>query len=97
MALQFNYLMDYGAFQETSDGRFQVNYAKVKPGVRDLTRELLTIEAHGDYDSAKKLLDRLGIIRPRVQQALDRLAHIPVDIEPQFVTAEQLVPGELNP
>jgi hypothetical protein len=97
MALQFNYLMDYGAFQETSDGRFQVNYAKVKPGVRDLTHELLTIEARGDYDSAKKLLDRLGVIRPRVQQALDRLAHIPVDIEPQFVTAEQLVPGELNP
>jgi hypothetical protein len=97
MALQFNYLLDHGAFRQKQDGRFEVNYAKVKQGVRDLTRELLTIEARGDYNGAKKLLDQLGVIRPSVQQALDRLNHIPVDIEPEFVTAGQLVPGKLNP
>jgi hypothetical protein len=97
MALQFNYLMDHGAFRETPGGRFEVNYAKVKQGVRDLTRELLTIEARGDYDGARKLLAGLGVVRPQVQQALDRLGHIPVDIEPEFITAEQLVPGKLNP
>ena len=34
---------------------------------------------------------RLGVVRPEVQRALDKMSHIPVDIEPKFTTAEQLV------
>ena len=33
----------------------------------------------------------MGVVRPPVQKALDRLQAIPVDIEPQFVTADELV------
>ena len=33
----------------------------------------------------------MGIVRPEVQKALDKLAAIPVDIEPQFVTADELL------
>ena len=33
----------------------------------------------------------VGIIRPEVQRALDKLKKVPVDIEPRFVTAEQLL------
>jgi hypothetical protein len=36
------------------------------------------------------MLDELGVIRPNVQKALDSLTAIPVDIEPIFVTANQL-------
>ena len=97
MALQFNYLTDHGAFRQTSDGHFEVDYSKIKQGVRDLTRQLLTIEAQGDYQQAKTMLDRLGVIRPNVRQLLNRMSGIPVDIEPKFITAEQLVPGKLQP
>jgi hypothetical protein len=31
------------------------------------------------------------VIRPVVQPALDKLKGVPVDIEPKFVTAEQLM------
>ncbi|HEY4285433.1 MAG TPA: hypothetical protein VGM62_20420 [Chthoniobacterales bacterium] len=34
---------------------------------------------------------RLGVIRPEVQRVLDKLKTVPVDIEPHFVTAEQLL------
>ena len=33
----------------TPDGTFAVNYAKMKAAVRDLTHDLLTLEAKGDY------------------------------------------------
>ncbi|MBZ5635951.1 MAG: hypothetical protein LAO55_22710 [Acidobacteriia bacterium] len=82
MALQFNYLMDKGAFVARPDGTFAVDFAKIQPAVRDLVRDLLTIEATGDYAGAKKMLDELGVLRPPLQQALARLTDIPTDIEP---------------
>ena len=48
------------------------------------------IQAEGDYDGAKAILDRLAVIRPETQRVLDRLEDVPVDIEPRFVTAEEL-------
>jgi hypothetical protein len=82
MALQFNYLLDKGAFVARPDGTFDVDFAKIQPAVRDLVHDLLTIEATGDYASAKKMLDQLAVIRPPVQQALAKLTDIPTDIEP---------------
>ncbi len=80
MALQFNYLSDQGAFVESGDGTFQVDFGKVKGAVRDLTRDLLTLEAEGDYTRAKGMLDTLGLIRPAVARALDACASLPTDI-----------------
>ena len=54
----------------------------------------MTIQAEGDYAKAKALGDRLGVVRPPVQAALDKLAGVPVDIEPRFTTAEQLLAGK---
>ena len=82
MALQFNYLSDKGAFVAKPDGTFAVDFSKIKAAVRDLVHDLLTIEATGDYDRAKKMLDELAVLRPPMQQALDRLKDIPTDIEP---------------
>ncbi|HTA70836.1 MAG TPA: hypothetical protein VK776_21275 [Bryobacteraceae bacterium] len=90
MALQVNYLTDKGGFIARPDGTFEVDFAKIKGAVRDLDHDLLTLEATGDYAGAKRMLDGLGVIRPNMQKALDSLTGIPVDIEPVFVTANQL-------
>jgi hypothetical protein len=50
----------------------------------------MTLQAGGDYAKAKDLLTRMGVVRPEVQKVLDKLAGVPVDIEPVFVTAAQL-------
>jgi hypothetical protein len=92
MAIQFNYLMDKGAFAQQADGTFAVDFAKFKAGVRDLDHDLLTLEAQGDYANAKKLLDEMGILRPVLKKAFDRLDGIPTDIEEIFVTADELAP-----
>ena len=90
MALQVNYLMDKGGFVARSGGTFEVNFDKIKQAVRDLDHDLLTLEATGDYNGAKHLLETLGVIRPEMQKALANLNDLPVDIEPIFVTASQL-------
>jgi Peptidase family M49 len=92
MAIQFNYLMDKGAFRQQADQTFALDLEKFKQGVRDLDHDLLTLEAQGDYAGAKKLQDEMGVVRPALQKALDRLRGIPTDIEPIFVTADELAP-----
>jgi hypothetical protein len=82
MALQFNYLADKGAFVAKPDGTFAVDFQKVKGAVRDLVHDLLEIEATGDYARAKKMLDELGVLRPPLQRALEKLTDLPTDIEP---------------
>ena len=92
MAVQFNYLVDHGAFVPQAGGTYEVNFKKVKSAVRDLDHDLLTLEARGDYAGAKKMLDSLGVLRPEMTTALAHLKDIPTDIEPVFVTADKLSP-----
>jgi hypothetical protein len=82
MAMQFNYFLDKGAFTVGPDGTFAVDVAKMKAAVRDLTHDLLTIEAEGNYAAAKKMLDTLAVIRPAMRHALDGLKDLPTDIDP---------------
>ncbi|MBZ5597499.1 MAG: hypothetical protein LAN83_04185 [Acidobacteriia bacterium] len=92
-AMQFNFLMDKGAFVQHEDGTFTADMAKIKPAVVELDHDLLTLEAEGDYAGAKKMLDELGVVRPALKRVLDNLRGIPTDIEPLFVTADQLAPA----
>jgi hypothetical protein len=91
MAVQFNYLTDKGAFV-SRNGEWEVDLPKMRGAVRDLARDLLTLEATGDYAGAKKMLDTLGVMRPAMEQTIKRAAHVPVDIRPVFVTANEIVP-----
>ena len=95
MAIQFNYLMDKGAFSQQEDQTFALDLEKFKKGVRDLDHDLLTLEAQGDYAGAKKLQDEMGVVRPALQKSIDRLQAIPTDIEPIFVTADELAPEKM--
>ena len=89
VAMQFNYLADEGAIKfNQASGTFSVDATKIKDSVRKVTQELLTIEAEGSYDKAKAILDKFAVIRPPMQQALDRLKDVPVDIEPVFPLAK---------
>jgi hypothetical protein len=91
MALQFNYLTDKGAFVYRNN-TWAVDGTKMRGAVRDLAHDLLTVEAAGDYVGAKKMLDTLSVIRPDVSATLQRVAHVPVDIRPVFVTADEISP-----
>jgi Peptidase family M49 len=90
MAIQLNALLDAGAFRVAADGTFSVDSGRIRQAVTSLTRDLMTLQAAGDYAQAQRLIERLGVLRPEVKRVLDRLVAVPVDIEPRFPTAEQL-------
>ncbi len=92
MAIQFNYLSDKGAFIARPDGRFEVDFGKIRGAMQQLDRDLLMLEANGDHAGAKKMLDELGVIRPALQKVFKGLAKLPTDIEPVFVTANAMSP-----
>ncbi len=89
IAVQLNSLLDAGAFKVMPGGTFAVEESKIGDAVTALTREIMTLQAEGDYAKAKNLLDRLGVVRPEVRKVLDRLVSVPVDIEPRFTSAPQ--------
>ena len=94
VAIQLNYFLDNGGVTVASDGTFAVNPQRIRQNVIDLTRDIMTLQAVGDYAAATELIARLGVVRPQVQTVLDRLKDVPVDIEPRFVTAQQLLAQE---
>ena len=91
VAIQLNYFLDNGGVTVAQDGTFAVNPERIKQNVLDLTRDLMTMQAVGDYAAAKQMMEKLAVVRPQTQTVLDRLKGVPVDIEPRFVTAEQLL------
>jgi hypothetical protein len=94
VAIQLNYFLDHGGVTVASDGTFAVNPAQIRQNVVDLTRDIMTLQAVGDYAAATQLISTLGVVRPQVQTILERLKDVPVDIEPRFVTAQQLLAQE---
>ncbi|HVC21004.1 MAG TPA: hypothetical protein VNE16_13060 [Vicinamibacterales bacterium] len=90
-AIQLNYLLDAGGFVLHKDGTFGVDAARIRAGVRALTRDIMTLQAEGDAAKARDLIGTLGVIRPPVRRMLARLATVPVDIAPRFRTAGQLL------
>jgi len=90
VAIQLNYFLDHGGVTVSPDGTFAVDTATIKDNVVALTRDIMTLQAIGDYAAAKTLLETMGVVRPQVQKVLDSLTGVPVDIAPRFATAEQL-------
>lgn len=90
VALQLNWFLDQGGVVVDQDGRFSVVDGKIRAAVESLSREILSLQARGDAEGAKALLDRMAVVRPPVAKVLERLKGIPVDVAPRFVTAESL-------
>jgi peptidase M49-like protein len=90
VAIQLNSFLDAGAVKVRNDGTFSVEQSKIGDAVTALTHDVMTLQAEGSYAKAKDLIERLGVVRPEVQKVLDKLASVPIDIQPKFVTAAEL-------
>jgi hypothetical protein len=91
VAVQLNYFLDNGGVTVAPDGTFAVNAERIRQNVIDLTRDIMTMQALGDYAAAKQMIEKMAVVRPPVQVILDKLKDVPVDIEPRFVTANELL------
>jgi hypothetical protein len=82
----FNYLKEKGAYvRDPANGLWTVEFAKIRDAVESLSREILLIEARGDYEGAKAFMEKYSVMDPDVEAQLEGLKDIPIDIEPRFV------------
>ncbi|MEP7132066.1 MAG: peptidase [Acidobacteriota bacterium] len=86
-AVQWNWFREKGAIVPAANGRFLAKKDRFREAVRSLSHELLMIEATGDFERGKRLLDRYGKSNPEIAAVTARLADIPVDIKPVFTAA----------
>ena len=86
-ALQWNWLREKGGIVPNANGRYTVDFAKFRDGVKSLSTELLTIEATGDYNRANALLAKYGHATPEMDAVNRGLTDIPIDITPVFPAA----------
>jgi hypothetical protein len=89
--IAFNYLLEKGAYRYHPEEKcFSVVMEKAPGVVEELARELLMIQARGDYEGAKAFIGKYTQMGAEIQGVLDSLKDIPVDIEPQFEIEEKL-------
>ena len=88
--ITLNYLMEKGGVEyDDASERFRVNYGRMEQAVRDLSRDILMIQARGDYQAAKAFIAKYRYLSPELQTALDKLSDVPVDIRPMYAVEEK--------
>ncbi|HTL14164.1 MAG TPA: Zn-dependent hydrolase, partial [Thermomonas sp.] len=80
--IRFNFFADRGAFVRGEDGRYRVDFDKMRQAVDALSAKLLTVQGDGDYAEARRMTETLGVVKPQLAKDLARLqsAGIPVDV-----------------
>ena len=78
----FNFLQRAGAFTREASGKYRVDFAKMRAGADELSKQILVLQGNGDYAGVGKLYSDYSGIAPQAQTDLDRLKSkgIPVDI-----------------
>ena len=80
--LTFNYFQNEGAFVRNDEGRYAIDFEKMKVAVEKLAGDILKHQGNGDYEVTKAWLGENCVIRPELQVDLDcvNALGIPVDI-----------------
>ena len=80
--LTFNYFQNEGAFVRNEQGKYAIDFEKMKVAVEKLAGDILKCQGDGDYEAAKAWMGEMSVIKPELQADLDRVnnAGIPTDI-----------------
>ncbi|MDY0297799.1 MAG: peptidase [Acidobacteriota bacterium] len=93
-AIQLNYILEKGGFVFNEDEtRFGVVAEAMPEAVRQLSHEVLMIQARGDYAAAAAFIREYRRLDPRLQRALDKVKHVPIDILPRYAAEKYLQTG----
>ena len=80
--LTFNYFQNEGAFVRNEQGKYAIDFEKMKVAVEKLAGDILQHQGNGDYEATKAWMGEMTVIKPELQADLDRVneAGIPTDI-----------------
>ncbi len=89
--MEFNFFREQGAISlDSQSGKFRVHLDKMPAAVEAMAKELLMIQALGNYDGAAAFIEKYGQSTPEIDTLVATLKDIPVDIEPVFKAEEYL-------
>lgn len=84
-ALQFGYMKAKGALVwDAAAGRFRVDEAKMEAAIRDLTADLVRLQATGDRTGMAAFFDQHAKLDDNAKKVVGALGDIPVDIAPIY-------------
>jgi hypothetical protein len=90
-AIIYNYLLEKGGYEyDDVTQRVQVNFDKIYDSVKDLATRLLTIQAQGNYNGARELIEKYAVLSPTMKTLIEKLSDLPVDIRPIFQIQEMM-------
>lgn len=80
--IRFNYFEEKGAFSRDAEGRYKVDYPKLRQATNDLSEKILRLQGDGDKKAVADFVAKYGQIGATLQGDLDRInaAGIPVDV-----------------
>lgn len=84
-AIIYNYFLEKGAYEYNEQTqKVKVNFEKILPALKELSNKILMIQATGDYEGAKKIINDYAVASPSIKTLVDKLANLPVDIKPVY-------------
>ena len=90
-AIIYNFLLEKGAYEyDAAQEKVRVNYDKIYNGLKALAENLLTLQAEGNYEAAKKMIETYAVISPSMETLRAKLKDLPVDIKPVFQIEQEL-------
>jgi hypothetical protein len=80
--LAFNHFMEKGAVERKENGKYFIHVDKMPEAVESLLNKILTIQGDGNYDAAKKWLEKDAVMPDFMKKDLEKVnqSGIPVDI-----------------
>lgn len=88
-AIIYNYLLENGGYSyDAKHQKVKVNFDKVYDVTKQLAFKLLTIQAEGDYEGAKAVVEKYGVMSPSMKSLTAKLEDLPVDIKPVYQIEE---------
>ncbi len=84
-AIIYNDLLENGAYEfDSKTEKVKVNFDKIYKVLTDLANKILMIQATGDYEGAKNIIAKYGVVSPTMKTLVEKLKSLPVDIKPEF-------------
>jgi hypothetical protein len=77
--IQLNFLEENGVIKYEKD-KIKIDTKKFFDAIKELAREVLTIEAEGNYARAGEILEKYGKMKPQTLRLISLLSEIPRDL-----------------
>lgn len=84
-AIIYNFLLENGGYEyDPAKQRVKVNLEKIYGALEQMASRVLMIQARGDYQGARELIEQYAVESPSMKTLKSKLVHLPVDIKPVF-------------